>query len=153
MPTVDTSRLADLRAWLESCRNPCYDVRPIRVQIGRQTWEGCEYKQDCDGRHPGAPNQAPYTIHALYLLGALPPSYRRSSKECYPWQGTDWYIAGHTPMPDQDRRTQAQKEQYSPFGACFYLHPWKVPGGESIDQYEEKPYRRLPMTVEYLTSA
>lgn len=149
MGTADTSRLADLRAWLET--HACYDVCPCTVRIGTQEWAGCEYKQDATPS-PGARNQAPYTVHALYLLGDLRPSFVRSSHECYPWEsdGREWYVAGHTPLTKDDQRTQEQKERYAPFGACFYLRPWEVPDGTRIDQYEEKPYRRAPMTVEFI---
>lgn len=153
METLNTSRLADLKSWLESLPHPCHDVKPVKVRIGRQEWIGCEYKQDCEGVHPGAFTHAPHTIHAFYLLGNLRKSYLHSSRECYPWEGTDWYVAGYTPLPDRDRRTEEQKAQFAPFGANFYLYPWKVPTGDSIDKHERNPHRRLPMTVEYLTSA
>lgn len=140
---------ADLKAWLES--HACYEVKPVRVRIGRAEWVGCEYRQNATPPQ-GAPSQAPYTIHALYLLGTLRASYRHSSRECYPWasDGREWYVAGHTPTPAKDTRTEEQKEQFAPLGACFYLHPWEVPNGGTIDQYEEQPYRRLSMSVEYL---
>jgi hypothetical protein len=146
METLNTSRVDDLRAWLETLPHPCHDVKPVRVTIGRQTWEGCEYKQESTPPE-GAPNQAPYTIHALYLLGTLRRSYLHSSHECYPWEGDgrEWYTAGYW---QHEGTSESQ-----PFGRMFLLHPWEVPTGESIDKYERHPYRRLPMSVEYLTSA
>jgi hypothetical protein len=144
-----------LAAWLESHR--CYALQPVTVTIGQETYAGCSYRQDCNPPE-GARSQEPYTVEAIYLLGTLPSSYRRSSNVAYTRQDDtrEWYIAGcwqGEPSPKGWAwLTEERIREIHPFGFYFLLHPWEVPDGSDIDRYETKPYRRVAITVNNCSS-
>jgi len=141
----------NLIKWLESCG--CHDVRPCRVTIGSETWEGAYYKRtlqygNCDAVRWGLKKpEDTYTRESIYCVGNLPKGYKpkRSNKVCYPSVGFDWYIACYLNAPVDDERMA----QYHPFGLSFILMPWDI-DTVKIDSYEPKPYKRIPLQVDFL---
>lgn len=117
--------------WLQSLPD-VRNVRPVKVAIGKETYEGAYYQQ---GRRM-----------CFYLLGHLPKTYRKSSHECYTWTESpnEWYISSYT---DANCFSEEFKHHH-PFGYMFQVSPWDVSG--KIDDYERRPYRRVPMAVKYL---
>lgn len=136
----------NLCEWLKSL--DCFDVSPVRVTIGKSTYEGAEYRQK--RLHKGKPYSdsedwipiETYEVHALYLLGELPASYRRSSKTCYVrnGDGRDWFVAGYYDKADVN--------PLQPFGRHFLLQPWTA--DLPIDQEEGKPRERMRIDVQSL---
>jgi hypothetical protein len=134
--------------WLRSLPN-ITDVKPCRVKIGRKEWEGAEYVHVHQwqawhravqlGEHQAGEE---YTERIVYLVGDLPPAYKRANRVCFPYGDYDWYVTGYYKEP--------RPTQYHPFGKSFMLCPWYIENqpDNRIDDYE--PYRRVPMTMEYL---
>lgn len=140
---------AQLVTWLQGLG--CFNVRPISVTIGDQTWEAAAYWQtftytagmDCvvRGEKKAGDN---YSEEAIYCLGKLPKCYKHNKRNriCFPHpDGREWYVSGYLPAPVDDERMK----QYHPFGIYFMLRPW--PFEEKIDKYDSKPYTRVNMTV------
>ena len=134
--------------WLRSLPN-IVNIRACRVTIGKQTWEGAYYhrvrtwEQGMDGVTRGEHQAGEvFEDRNLYLLGKVPKVKR--SKSCFPWEGKDWYVAAFY--------EGAEKTSMQPFGRNCILAPWEIEKQpeSTIDQYEGKPYDRLPMTVEFL---
>ena len=127
------------------------EARPVKVTIGRETFEGAFYRETL------AHNGEPYTTEKLYLVGTFPASYRRRRKTsyCFPGDEREWYVACYSPEV-----IKPEFAAFHPFGKTFILAPWDVPSGEAIDKYETKPYTRVlcsgfgrisPLTGEYFT--
>src|SRR5262245_15952908 len=118
----------------------CTDLVPFTLQIGSQRYGAIAYRQECEvseGCRAYQEGQRVYTRAALYVLGALPPSYVRSSRTVYQFDdsGVDWYIGSYyTGAPNA----------WHPAGAMFLMAPWQVPDGGPIDRWQPRPYRRLP---------
>lgn len=136
----------DLVTWLE--KNGCYEVEPVRVKIGRLTYEGARYKQDRTapaGSRAALEGRADYTAEALYLLGPLPAAYQRTSRVCF--TGVDereWYVSGWvSPSAARDPLT---RDYHFDGNQAVMLAPWFL--DEKIDQHEETPYRRVRVHVE-----
>lgn len=109
------------------------ETQAARVTIGRETFNGAHYVESLVAPET-ARNPGPYKSEALYLVGPLPASYRKRSRTVYRFEGDarEWYVAGYA-----DARAMApQFAKFHPFGVAFYLRPWDVPGGESIDAGE-----------------
>lgn len=81
-----------------------------------------------------------------YLLGELPPSYRRSRRVAYVIDRADWYIAAYTTNAILATLDDATKK-YHPSGEYFLLCKWDIPSGDKIDSHELRPYRRVPALV------
>lgn len=144
-----------LKEWLEKCG--CLEVQPVTVIIDGESWPGCRYKKEfeyaagmgcvSDGRHKAGEK---YTEEFIYCLGdqPRPESCKRLKRNkyieniCFPFEGLDWYLAGHMQLKD----IKPEFAEFHPFGINFLLKPWDIPN-ETIDRYEEKPYDRFPMTV------
>lgn len=136
------SQVSDYLVSLPHVKN----VSACRVTIGKQAWEGARYTQvhkytsDMQGVQDGRFKAGDeYERVAIYLIGKRPDLKRH----CFPFDGHDWYIACHT---DPSKPIAPEHQQYHPFGHSFVLMPWDLPN--SIDQYEPKPYHRIPMTVD-----
>lgn len=139
-----------LTEWLvERCG--CHDTYPVKVKIGRETFEGAHYAQTLpreslplslvDTREP---SHERYVRHALYLMGELPASYRRSRKTIYEFDLTDaapfrgigpeWYVASWA------TKDIATSEQYGRYhygnGPHFLLFPHNVPGFDDAEPYK-----------------
>ena len=120
----------------------CIDIKPVRVRIGRQRYEGAFYRQiqaiapGCRAYEEG---QRSHVVEALYLVGPLPAAYRRSQRVAFrlPGDGRDWYVAGWYPadLPNE----------YHPLGRMLTLRPWL--DGEPIDVWAPRPYRRVDATI------
>jgi hypothetical protein len=108
---------------------------PVVVQIGKHTFPGARYTEDRDGN----------VEERLYLIGELPASYRRSHEVCYRTSDSqcDWFIAAWFLKTGEN----VEYHEAHPFGSHFILALWSMPQGWTIDRYEPKPYRRLPMTL------
>jgi hypothetical protein len=122
-----------LVAYLSALPN-CSGVKPVKVSLGRATYEGAQYVDSNFGTTP-----------RLYLIGDLPKSYLRRRKTCYTFEGDsrDWYIAGYMTA---DRMTE-KFAPYHPCGANVLLCAWDSPQG-SIDSHEEKRYTRVAASLE-----
>lgn len=140
-----------LVGWLTNTCN-AFNVEAVEVIIGQQTWFGArysqqmEYQQGMDAVVRGDKQAGDkYNIEAIYCVGVLPESYKAhaNNRVCYPYDGTDWYVAGYLPAPTDNERMK----QYHPFGVNFLLCPWNVPDGQPIDHYEPTPYTRINMEV------
>lgn len=144
---ANRAQATKLAEWLRSVPADCYDCVPCTVLLGNMSFVGCSYKQDRQPL-PGAPNQAPYTMEAIYCLGTAPKIHERK-KICYHRSddSREWYLASHTDSAGFQRLTAEQKVRFHPFGATFILSPWETPSGEKIDAYERKPYHRVDMAV------
>lgn len=116
--------------WLLSCR--CFDIQPVTVKIGEETWQGARYKQ-CD-------------FERVYLIGKLPKCHlsrtgapKSDAKVCFPFEGKDWYCVGYF------QYINPQSAKYHPFGVNWMLAPWNIPG--KIDEYEDEPYQRIALEM------
>jgi hypothetical protein len=134
-------------------------ARPITVKIGRSTYVGAEYRQTRD-HTPGTRAHADavasgspltYELHALYLLGKLPPSHVNGSARAYVDSiDTRWFLSGWYPL-EQDDRTN----EYHPFGAMFSLSI-DVPPFVTLHDACGKPYARdltMPVQIDRSTNA
>ncbi len=116
--------------WLRRYRYAS-EVSGVDVTIGKQTYHGARYRRG-NGELQ------------LYLVGKLPPSYRRSSRTVYRFSGhnRDWFVCGYceggTPL-------DKYQEKHHPFGNSFTLCQWMA--NEPIDYYDYKPYRRMTATI------
>lgn len=109
--------------WLRSCSGVT-DVRPVKVTIGNETFEGGRYTQRCEDH--------------IYLLGNLPQNYKKlKGKIAFVVDGVDWYVAAHY--------QEVAETEHQPFGSNFILMPWT--NAERIDHYERTPYARVGMEV------
>lgn len=141
-----TARVA---SWLAGVG--CRDIRPVRVTIGAQTWEGCRYLQErktpenCRAWDEG---QRTYDLEAIYLVGGLPRAYEQDRRLALTLAGDsrEWYVGAFATV----QCLVEPYAQYHPFGLNVMLMPWEVPSGDKIDYREGRRYRRLPLTVEYL---
>lgn len=80
--------MSEIVEWLRSCSG-VISARPVKVTIGKQTWEGALYvvqktyqpteRAVTEGRVKAGEE---YTEPRLYLLGELPKTRK---KTCYPW--------------------------------------------------------------------
>ena len=137
--------------WIRSLPNTS-NVRPCRVTIKGQTWEGAyyeeerEWQQGMDGVQRGEHKAGDkYVIRRIYLLGDRPVFNRE--RVCFPsYEGLDWYVSGYcvTFKPEQ--------KKYHPFGKSFQILPWEIEGKPDckIGSHELHPYLRVPMTVEFI---
>lgn len=127
-PIADTKTAADVARYLRSIKGSGAPrgVIPITLSVRGRTWQGARYIQGGAVR--------------LYMIGDLPPAWRERKKTVFNIGRDlrDWYIAAHMSEP-----IPAQYAEYHPLGASFILSAWEVPGGESIDKYEAKPYTRV----------
>jgi hypothetical protein len=83
-----------------------------------------------------------YTEQRIYVVGALPKTYRGPKrnkyprgKVCWPFEGQEWYVTGY----------YEEENDGNPFAVKFILGPWDV--GGTIDEYEPKKYMRGQMSV------
>jgi hypothetical protein len=133
--------------WLVRCG--CTNTRPVQIQIKGRTYEGAEY---VDPKHPDKRIR-------YYLVGPHPAAKKRGVKEgiCYRFVNTeqidtrDWYIATYYPIPGEDM--DPHFAEYHPFGnsiiLCYWPHEDERFNGQRIDHYENKPYERVSITLEY----
>ena len=133
-----------------------FNVRPVRVTIGTQTWAGAEASRVVEitpGCRAWTEGRRHDVARLVYVAGTLPKGYLRSTHVAYTRAGDpcEWYLASYYPAIERHRQGPLSPDassEYHPFGASFMLFPWDVDG--KIDQYERRPYERLPLTVEYL---
>jgi hypothetical protein len=137
--------MSELQEWLEGCGCVCV---PVEVTIGRTTYEGVRYKQTrkvLEGCRAYTEGEREYVQEALYLLGDLPATYRRSRRIAFLIDGEEheWYLASWV------TDATAKSERYGMFHfeghAAFQIMPWSV--GGKIDEHEERPYRRVAIRV------
>lgn len=113
---------------------PGTTARPVEVRIGKTLYVGAEY---------AVPDVVQGTC--LYLLAdKLPACYRRR-KATYFATGrcTRWLVAGYRTAP-----VPAEYAAFHPVGPWFGLHQWTQ---GQIDDGEPVPYRRVEMTIHYLS--
>ena len=150
IPPVNTRNLSmsTLTDWLvKDCK--AFDVRPLRLTIGRATYEAAAYKRTVTPP-AGAHNPAPYVDEAIYVIGRLPSAYRRRKNTTFRFEGDarDWFVACYMSKD----RLAPEFAPFHPFGETFILAPWEVPSGDPIDKYnywrgEHKSYTRIPVCV------
>lgn len=131
-PIAATKTAADVARYLRSIKGKGAPtgVIPITLSVRGRTWQGARYVQSGSVR--------------LYMIGDLPPAWRERKKTVFNIGRDlrDWYVAAHMSEP-----IAAQYAEFHPMGANFILIPWEVPGGESIDKYEAKPYTRVKAQI------
>lgn len=124
-----------------------FDVRPCWVKIRRTVYPACQYSQQRANLNTGED----YTQTMIYCCGLLPADYLRSSRIVFISGGEERYVAAYWPQ----KRNAHQKtpnvgdpgSAYHPLGAMFLLTVWDAP--EKIDQYEPRPYKRVPITITF----
>lgn len=140
-----------------------HGIRVGYATIGDQTWPCVRYSQTMENL-PGSPalarGEKTYERQGIYCVGELPKGYEKSRYRlrgdslaghamAFPFEGIDWYIAGHSPKVIEAKFAFAH-----PFGRMFILAPWQVPSGESIDHYYHmdsgKEYQRKPLSIRYV---
>ncbi len=129
-----TDRQFRLKTWLKNCRTKPTNVRPVVLTIGDQTYDAAFYDDSA---------LTPAT--RLYVVGVRPPERVAGAKVCYrvPGDDRDWYVAAFIDeVPDQF------KEFHFEGAANFILCAWDVPKGDTIDQYEHRPYTRVTLKIE-----
>lgn len=143
--TTETTVTAWLRSFPQT-RN----VRPCRVTLNNQTWDGAyyeeerEWQQGMDGVQRGEHKAGDkYIIRRIYLLGDRPVFNREHV--CFPYEGLDWYVSGYCVT------FQPHQAHYHPFGKSFTISPWEIEGQPEckIDSHELHPYLRVPMSFEF----
>lgn len=92
---------SDIVEFLESC--DCINIEPMWLTIGRSVYPAARYKQP---RDYGA-------IKAIYVVGELPASYRRSSHTVFLAGNDKWYLAAYY--------NQKPNSQFHPLGHNFML--------------------------------
>lgn len=137
-----SQEVANHLATLPNVRN----VKPVRVTIGKKTWEGAAYEWLAKGA-PGSPaeREGRETWRKRFYLISKKPEPKR--KTCYTFQDGEWYIGG---WANKATAINPQFAKYHTFGEWFDISQWKVPDGTKIDYFTDKPYQRVVMTVEYL---
>lgn len=127
----------DLQLVLEHLASvDCDGIEPVTLWLGSQKYGALRYAFESEVPQ-GSPaylrGERTFVRSGYYVLGTLPPSYRRSTKVAYQFQhpGTDWYIASHY---------EGEPNEFHPSGPMFLLFPWDVE--PAIDHYESRPRRR-----------
>lgn len=118
----------ELILWLEKCgmRN----VTPCTLIIGGLSYTGARYLDKL-------------CHESFYFIGE--PPYK--PKTCFTNQGREIYISSY--MFGHRLALHPEYAEFHPFGACFTMRAW--PAGDTIDKYEDKPYRRVPVILEGVT--
>ena len=143
-----TQKLERLAKWLTDCH--CENVKPCRVTIGKEFWEGCEYQQrgtyaadmDCvrNGQHKAG--ETYLSNRRIYLIGQLPKVYERRRNNCFQFDNGEWYLSGYIVA------IKPEFALYHPFGPNFSLAHWDITD-KKLDDGERFPYYRFQMTVEF----
>ena len=84
--------------------------------------------------------------HCLWLWGDKPKPRRAAS--CYEVDGQDWIVACYLDSSKLPELTLGQREMNTFGGLCaqnFIMKEWSC--GRPVDEFEPKPYDRLPMMV------
>lgn len=136
-----------LQEWLETTCG-CREVIPVRVTIGRTVYEGCRYKQDrkaSPGSRAAREGRGDYVQEAIYLLGGLPASYRRSRRLAFVIDGDEreWFVASW--VTAKTAGTGAFAKFHFEGNPAFQIMPWSA--DSQIDQYEDRPYERKQIEV------
>ena len=124
--------------WLKSLHRT-QSVRPCVVTIGTDTYEGVMYEcvgefvanMDAIVRGERKPGDI-YIQRSIYLVGDVPTVVKERRRTCFTFENQDWFLAAHS-----------GPSTHAPFGPFSIIDPRTVPG--KID--DERPYRRVPMTV------
>jgi hypothetical protein len=107
-------------------------VAPVVAQIGKKSFVGVRFAEDCDGVY----------AERLYLLGELPPLFRRRHVSFHAAdQDQDWFLTSWF------RRLQPtiEYDEACPFGTHFILTMYI-----SVEQWElqsNRKHRRLSMKI------
>jgi hypothetical protein len=119
--------------WLLSFQHVAMTT-PVTVKIGKHTFSGARYTEDREST----------VEEGLYLVGKCPARYRRA-KVCFRTADSqcDWYVASWFVMVGFSREWQ----DVFRFADHFSLKRWSMPPGWTIDKFEPKAYRRIPMTI------
>ncbi len=129
MSKLHQELLKDVTRWLGE--TGAYNLRPLLVSIGRSEYPAVEYHQTrrvLEGCRAWREGGREYLIRAVYCVGAVPPSYRRSSNTVYREQcGAEWYIFCY--CDNVEELEQWQQEMYHPVGNSFMLAPLVEPSG------------------------
>lgn len=123
----------DVATWLNGL--PRTAAAPVLVRIGTQEYAGALYTQTRDslvGSRAYAAGERESAQRALYLLGGLPSSYRRSRRIVYTFGNGRWYVASWFDRHEPNR--------HNPFGRMFQLMP---ADGFIVDAFEEKPCQEM----------
>lgn len=123
----------------------CFKVEAAELRIGRTTHEAAFYRQVVLPL-PGARNQEPHEVEAVYVLGEIPAAYARDRRTCFRLDGDDrdWYV---TTWADAKVVSNPEFAQSHPLGVWFQLRPWDTTDGTTIDMREPKPYQRIQVGV------
>lgn len=151
--------MPNAQAVVEHLRPHCQVVRPVRLTFdGKQVIEGAYYEQECTPPE-GARNPEPYVRQGFQLVEPPKCYVKRTKREpkligtpiviiahkvCFVLEGMDtpheWYVASYY---------LGEVNEQQPLGQNCLLGAWSIEG-EKIDDYEPKPYRRVPVKVEFL---
>jgi hypothetical protein len=137
------NRARAVSEWLDGLERT--SAAPVLVTIGRTTYAGAEYRQTRDhdpSTRAYRDGERTYVLHAIYLLGELPSSYRHGHARAYIDADTDaesgarWYVGGWWRPEDFQSRAYVREadgstrpqtiedvQSYHPFGANWSLHP------------------------------
>lgn len=136
-----SDRSKEATKWIASTPNTVAgSVKAVHMIINKRMFDVVQYQKKL--KPPaGASNPAEYTQEYIYVLGDIWPD--SLDKSCLVISGDtrEWYVSGwwqkNTHILSHDVST------FHPFGSNFILCPWTIEG-EKIDQYEHKPYKRVP---------
>lgn len=138
-------------AWLERLEGVTRAM-PVEVSIYRRTWIGAEYWQTREltpGTRAYREGEREWEMHALYLLGDIPPARAwRSSVTFTREDGSEWYLASYYAQV-KGRGIHLQdigRNEWHPFGRMFQLMPATEP--ENI-YAPPAGYKRVPMRVQW----
>jgi hypothetical protein len=117
--------------WLKSIHRT-QSIRPCLVTIGTDTYEGAmyecvgEYIANMDAIVRGERNVGDvYIQRSMYLVGDVPAVVKERRRTCFTFEGQDWFLASHS----------------GPGPHTFII---VAPATGKLD---DRPYRRVPMTV------
>ncbi len=141
--TTQTQSTQDLAIWLSNIPRTKV-ISAGTITIRRASYPAVLYTQDRDPL-PGARNQNPYTMTAIYVLGDLPPAYNRRKSTAFrlPNDDKDWYIASYSTQEALEKHPE-----YYPFGSHFLLCPWEAEFPK-IDTYEKHTYQRVDIKTDF----
>lgn len=123
-----------LNDWLIKCG--CKDTRPVRLSIGKHSFEGCYYTLDSP---------------RIYVIG-LWPKFKRVNvalsvtEDSVLGKGLEWYRVAWWNKAENTIQFPADRiSTFHPFGSNFMIGPWTHE--EPIDKYERFKYLRIPFQI------
>ena len=110
-------------------------VAPVSVKIGHRTYSAARYTESHNGVNE----------ERLYVVGEMPPFHSQMRRICYRTDNSEY--AWHLIAWFRQKATCTEWRQVHPFGTHFILALWSPIENWATDQYQAKPYRRIPMII------